>query len=273
MSHLEARLEKDLNRIRSLVEEQANHVEESVRNAIHALQTGNRKLAYANILADHPINRRMRQIDRLCHSFIAVHLPSAGHLRLMSAAIRINIELERIGDYAVTISREAVQVSATPSGVMARELERMAGETLLMLRQALKGFHDLNAEMARSTMVIADQIESDMDLIYGELMTNSRATGDQGPAGPVRGLQSAQAGGRPGQEHLRRDGVRGDRRTEGTQGLQHPVHRRRQQLPEPDGRGHRQQPVPRERAATAAPGAIRRNSWTRPWSASSRSAG
>jgi len=173
MSHLEARLEKDLDRIRSLVGEQATRVEESVRNAVHALQTGNRKLAYANILADHPINRRMRQIDRLCHSFIAVHLPSAGHLRLMSSVIRVNIELERIGDYAVTVSREAVQLSAPPSGVMARELERMAGETLLMLRQSIRAFADLNAEMGRSTMAIAEQIESDMDLIYGELMSTT----------------------------------------------------------------------------------------------------
>ena len=173
MSHLEARLEKDLNRIRSLIGEQATRVEESVRNAIHALQTGNDKLAYANILADHPVNRRMRRIDRLCHSFIAVHLPSAGHLRLLSSVIRINIELERIGDYAVVISREAVQLSAPPGGVMARELERMAGETMLMLRQSIKAFADLNAEMARSTMPIAEQIESDMDLIYGELVTST----------------------------------------------------------------------------------------------------
>jgi phosphate transport system protein len=172
MSHLEARLEKDLKQIRSLVDEQAKRVEESVRNAVHALQTANRNLAYATILADHPINRRMRQTDRLCHSFIAVHLPSAGHLRLMSSVIRVNIELERIGDYAVTISREAVQLSGRPNGTMARELERMSGETLLMLRQSLKAFADLNAEMARSTMAIAEQIESDMDLIYGELMAN-----------------------------------------------------------------------------------------------------
>ena len=78
MSHLEARLEKDLNQIRDLVHEQAKTVAQSVRDAVHALQTGNRKLANATVLNDHPINRRMRKIDRLCHQFIAVHLPSAG---------------------------------------------------------------------------------------------------------------------------------------------------------------------------------------------------
>ena len=124
MSHLEARLEHDINKIRAQMAEQSQEVIRAVKDAVHALQTGNKPLAYDTILRDHPINRQMREIDRICHRFIAVHLPSAGHLRLLSAVIRVNIELERIGDYAVTIAREGVQMSAPPSGVMARELER-----------------------------------------------------------------------------------------------------------------------------------------------------
>jgi len=173
MSHLEARLEKDLSRIREQIAQQATEVEEAVRNAIHALQTGDRALAYGTILGDHQINRRMRSIDRLCHGFFAIHLPSAGHLRLLSSAIRVNIELERIGDYAVTICREAVQFSATPGGAMARELERTAGEALLMLRQSIKAFNGLNDEMARSTMVLAEQMETNLDVIYDELLANT----------------------------------------------------------------------------------------------------
>ena len=92
----------------------AGLVETSVRNAMHALHTGNNKLASTTILADHRINRSMRRIDASCHKFIALHLPSAGHLRLLSSVIRANIELERIGDYAVTISREVSQMSVKP---------------------------------------------------------------------------------------------------------------------------------------------------------------
>ena len=82
--HLEQRLENDLQNIRSRVLEQAKQVQTGVNEAVHALQTGNKKLAYATILNDHPINRTMREIDRLCHKFIAVHLPSGAHLRLLS---------------------------------------------------------------------------------------------------------------------------------------------------------------------------------------------
>ena len=75
---------------------QAKMVQEAIKQSVHALQTGNTKLAYATVLNDHPINRKMREIDRLCHGFIAVHLPSAGHLRQISATIRTNIALERL---------------------------------------------------------------------------------------------------------------------------------------------------------------------------------
>jgi phosphate transport system protein len=173
MSHLEIRQEKDLTAIRKLMIEQADAVTKAVGDAVHAVQTGNKPLAWDTVLADHPINRRMRHIDRLCHSFIAVHLPSAGPLRLLSSIIRANVELERIGDYAVTVAREVVQMSTAPQGTMARELDRVSGETLLMLRQAVKAFKDLNPDLARGTMSIADELEHNMDAVYQELMANT----------------------------------------------------------------------------------------------------
>lgn len=173
MSHLEVRQERDLNQIREHMISQADLVAKSVENAVHAVQTGDKTLAWNTVLDDHPINRHMRKIDRLCHSFIAVHLPSAGPLRLLSSIIRANVELERIGDYAVTMAREAVQMASPPKGSMARELERVSGETLLMLRQSVKAFKELNAELARGTMSIADQLEHNMDTVYEELMANT----------------------------------------------------------------------------------------------------
>jgi len=172
MSHYEERLEKDLAAIRAQVADMAGLVETAIRNAMHALQTGNHKLAAATVLADHSINRSMRLIDRLCHKFIATHLPSAGHLRLLSSVIRANIELERIGDYAVVIARESLQLSEPHKGPLSREMERVGSETQLMLSQSIKAFNELNAEMAKGTMVMEEQMENDLDIIYSELMTN-----------------------------------------------------------------------------------------------------
>ena len=172
MPHYEERLEKDLNDLREEIAAMSALVETAVRDAMHALQTGNKKLAAATVISDHPINRSMRKIDAMCHKFIALHLPSGAHLRLLSSVIRANIELERIGDYAVTISREALQQSTPPSGSMATELERVGNETQTMLQQAIEAFNELNAEKARATMVLEENMENNLDIIYAELMAN-----------------------------------------------------------------------------------------------------
>ncbi|MCU7922475.1 MAG: phosphate signaling complex protein PhoU [Candidatus Thiodiazotropha sp. (ex Dulcina madagascariensis)] len=173
MSHLEERLERDLNNIHDRVAKMGTQVQEAVKNAVNALQTGNTKLAYATVLNDNPINRCMRDIDKICHRFFAIHIPSGGHLRLLSSVIRANIELERIGDYAVTIARETAQLSQPPSGNLGRELDRIANETMRMLQQAIHAFTELNADIAKSTMVMADEFEHNLDVVYTEMIANN----------------------------------------------------------------------------------------------------
>ncbi|MCF6282748.1 MAG: hypothetical protein L3J28_11180 [Candidatus Polarisedimenticolaceae bacterium] len=170
MSHLEQRLENDLNDIRMQVAEQAQLAEAAIKNAIHSLQTGNKKQAYNTVLNDLPINRNMREIDRLCHRFIALHLPSAGHLRLLSSVIRVNIELERVGDYAVTIAREGMLFSEPLSTELSDELERVSNETQLLLHQAVQSFNELNAEMAKTTITMTATMENSLSSFYDRLI-------------------------------------------------------------------------------------------------------
>ena len=172
MSHYEERLERDLNALRSRIAGMSELVQRGLDNALLAMQKGDQQLAATTILADHPINRTMREVDAACHAFIAVHLPSGMHLRLLSSVIRVNIALERIGDYAVTIARAAEQLSEPPAGRMAHELERFGGEVKTMVAQAIKVFNDLNPELARVTMVLEREMEFDLDGIYAELMAN-----------------------------------------------------------------------------------------------------
>jgi phosphate transport system protein len=172
MSHYEERLERDLKALQGRIAGMAAAVRQGLGDAVRALQKGDHELAARTILADHPINRTMREVDAACHAFIAVHLPSGMHLRLLSSVIRANIALERIGDYAVTIARASQQMPEPPSGRMAHELERFGSEVQLMLGQAITAFTELNAELARGTKVLEEEMEFDLDGIYAELMSN-----------------------------------------------------------------------------------------------------
>ncbi len=174
MSHYEERLENDLAKVRASIDDLSALVLEALRNAVRAVLESNKELAHQTVIGDHPINRDSRDIDRLCHAFIARHLPSAGHLRLMSSVIRTNVALERIGDYAVTISREALLLSEPPPDRVAQQMQTLADRSLQVLEDSVAAFRDGNAEAARTLMTIPAQLESGMDDIYERLIDKAK---------------------------------------------------------------------------------------------------
>ncbi|MSQ98091.1 MAG: hypothetical protein EXR85_02150 [Xanthomonadales bacterium] len=169
MSHLEERLEADLKTIREFVWTLGNDVELAIRNAKKALLTQDEKLAYATVLGDQPINRNSRACDHMCHTFIARYLPGAGQLREMAATMRVNIILERIGDYAVTISRESLQLNKHLPRSFVMQIDALGDESLQILHDARSAFRDNNAEGAKALMHLANLIEHKMDAIYEDL--------------------------------------------------------------------------------------------------------
>ncbi|MBF0614972.1 MAG: phosphate signaling complex protein PhoU [Magnetococcales bacterium] len=170
MAIYEKRLQQDLEQIRLAVSSMGNGVETALKNAMQALLTGNEVLANMTILQDYPLDRQCQELDRMCHSFIARHLPSAGHLRLISSSMRMIYELERVADYAVNICREALDLQMQPTGLIRQELESMANNSRTMLRQALTAFVDENAGLARSTMEMNVQLGTSLAQAFDDLI-------------------------------------------------------------------------------------------------------
>lgn len=175
----EERLSKDMARIRDEVGSLGAAVQKAQEDAVQAALTGNEALANQTILRDHPINRKTMEISRLCHAFLAIHLPSAGHLRLISSILRLVNELERIGDYAATIAREGLQLPHLPSGLLRQEMEEMAEQAQTCLRQAMKSFNEKDAELARDTKAIAAQGKGRGDMAFEELVKESESSHEQ----------------------------------------------------------------------------------------------
>jgi phosphate transport system protein len=175
MSHYEERLEADVAEIRRRIAGVGAKVLAAQQNAVRALLSGDRDLAGETILGDLPINREVRAIDRECHAFVARHLPSAGHLRFVSSVLRLNIELERIGDYAVSVCREALRLSASPSPTVQRDVELMADQSRRVLSQALRAWNEANAELARGTLGMAGQVAGTFHKVFADLLREGEA--------------------------------------------------------------------------------------------------
>ena len=180
MKHYQQRIETDLAEIRDHMAAMADRVQDGLKAAVRALLTGDKALAYQTILADHHINRDLRRGNRQCNAFVARHLPSASMLRRIMADQRLFAELERIGDYAVTICRETAVLSAPPEESLARDIDLIAEESRAMLRQAIEAVRSDNAELAKGTMMMADQIERTFGRLLDDLFASGEADSGSG---------------------------------------------------------------------------------------------
>ena len=147
-SHYEERLTRDLNWITELVGIVGQTILKALDDAVRSVLKVDKDLAAMTVIGDYTTNRQTRELDRLCHAFVARHLPSAGHLRSVSAVLRLSIALERIGDYATTISRTAVQLSEPPPAVVSRDIQMMAEQAHRLLSDALRSFRQRDVQLA-----------------------------------------------------------------------------------------------------------------------------
>lgn len=157
--HLEASLQRDIDLIHGKVQEMARRCEEQLTTCLKALQESNRQLAYSVILRDRSIDELEKQVDRLCLEFIIRQQPVAGHLRFVYSTIKINAELERIGDYAESIARQILKLTQYDLKAFHSQFVEIANHSIPMLHAAMQAFVERNAELARKTMAIEDQVD------------------------------------------------------------------------------------------------------------------
>jgi phosphate transport system protein len=172
-------MQADLDEIRSRVDSVSRLIEAQVGDAVHALLEHDRDLANDVVLGDRRVNRKIREIDRLAHAFIVRHAPSAGHLRYVSAVLRLDVAIERVGDYASTIGREVIQLTSAPPERVARDVELVSHQARRTLQQSLVAFKDADEELAKETYGMAGQTDSTYEKVFEELL-------EVGEAGDLR---------------------------------------------------------------------------------------
>jgi phosphate transport system protein len=175
VSHYEETLQRDAELIRRKVVEMAGLADRALQDSLRAVLERNHQLAYAVILRDPRIDELEKQIDRLCLEFLVRQQPVAGHLRFAYAAIKINTELERIGDYAESIVRQFLKVQGAQADFSTERLEAMAELSIPMLRDAVQAFVTANPDLARATMAVEEKVDDLRKEIDADLLEAARA--------------------------------------------------------------------------------------------------
>ena len=168
-SHLDQRLQHDIDLIRNKVSEMADLVEQALKESRIALLKGKGKLAYSVIFRDRLIDELEKEIDELCLQFLVRQQPVASDLRFVYATIKINQELERIGDYAESIAREAVAMRSLESEEDLSDVKAISDIAIPMMVNAMKAFLTSDSELAAATIRQDNKADKYRNLIYDKL--------------------------------------------------------------------------------------------------------
>ena len=150
-------------------------VEERVHGAMQALMERRLEAAESIIVGDAEVNDMQIEIDDRCLKLLALQNPMASDLRLITAAMKINADLERIGDQAVNIAENAVKVAALPPLRPMIDLPRMAELAEGMTRDSLDAFVRRDASLARDILARDDEVDQLKDQIFRVLLTHMMA--------------------------------------------------------------------------------------------------
>jgi len=138
----------------------AGLAEQSIQRAIEAYRTRDLSICDLVSRSEIAINRMERDIDQAALDLLAMEQPMASDLRFILSVIKINADLERVGDAAKSISERVRQIDQLAAAELPVDIPRMATLAEDMVRKSLQSFIDANAELARSVLTMDDAVDA-----------------------------------------------------------------------------------------------------------------
>lgn len=170
-SAMERRLDQDLDRVRQSLLRMAGMVEEMVAKATRALLDRDRAACAAVIASDNEVDLLEIEIDEACHSILGRKQPTAVDLRFLVAVMKINSDLERIGDSAVNIAQSVEQLVDLPPLKPYIDLPRLSQLVQAMVRESLDAFVRRDAALAQEICERDDEVDALYKQLFRELLT------------------------------------------------------------------------------------------------------
>jgi len=162
---------EELEQAKARLLEMGGMAEEEVRLSIKGLVERDKALLERVMRGDGPLNSLHIEIDNRCFMLLALHQPMAADLRTIVAAVKINTDLERVGDLAVNIAEAARRYILHPPVKKLIDIPRMADIAQLMLRDALDAFVQRDTTLAQHVLNEDDKLDALKTQIFRELLT------------------------------------------------------------------------------------------------------
>ena len=152
-------LHKEIERLKKELLALAAIVEELLRKAVRALQTRDAPLAREVMDADERVDNREVELEEDALKIIALHQPVASDLRFIVSVLRINSDLERIGDLAVNIAERARYLAGAEALAVWIDFAPMAEKAQEMLTKSLDAFVNIDTELAKHVLDMDNEVD------------------------------------------------------------------------------------------------------------------
>jgi phosphate transport system protein len=163
--------QEELEQLKTRLLEMGGFAEEQVRLAVKGLVDRDRDLIDRVLRGDDPLNALHIEIDSRCFTLLALYQPMAVDLRAIVAAVKINTDLERVGDLAINIAEAARRYAQHSPVKKLIDIPRMATIAQSMLRDALDAFVRRDVVLAQHVLDEDDKLDSLKTQIFRELLT------------------------------------------------------------------------------------------------------
>jgi phosphate transport system protein len=163
--------QQDLDLLKTRLLEMGGLAEERVRLAVDALVARNAETVERVLVGDGPINQLHIEIDERCFKLLALHQPMAVDLRAIVSAVKINTDLERVGDLAINIAEAARRYMRHQPVKQLIDIPRMGNIAQAMLRDALDAYVRRDTGLAQAVLGQDDDLDALKTQVFRELLT------------------------------------------------------------------------------------------------------
>ena len=173
--------EMELQKLNASLLEMGEMIRMAIGGAVTALLEFDHDKAREIIAYDEQIDRQNREIEQQCYTLLLSQQPVSGDLRMVSAALKMTTDMERIGDHAADISEIELMLENLPT-LSCAPIRQMATETSVMLIKSLEAFAQRDEEKANWVIDRDDVVDDLFDTVKSELIEAIRPNADNGEA-------------------------------------------------------------------------------------------
>ena len=159
----------ELQKLNGALLEMGEMIRMAISGAVAALLEHDHDRARSIIAYDEEIDKQNRQIEQQCYSLLLSQQPVAGDLRMVSAALKMTTDMERIGDHAADISEIELMLEKLPT-LNCKMIRQMATETSVMLMKSIESFAEKDEKKAQWVIDRDDVVDDLFDTVKNELI-------------------------------------------------------------------------------------------------------